>query len=162
MALIILFGTTGAGKTFIGKLLEKEFGYYFYDGDTDLTEEVKTALHSLMPITDAMRNRFINHLIAAIVKLTRKYPNLAVAQTFIKEKDRQKLLKKLPQAKFILVEAKTERRYKRRRARADYPWDETYVKKIDSSFETPEIPYQTISNDNDGIDKLKADLQRLV
>ncbi len=56
MPLIILFGTTGAGKTFIGRLLEKEFGYHFYDGDVDLTEEMKTALHSMQPINDAMRH----------------------------------------------------------------------------------------------------------
>ncbi len=162
MPLIILFGTTGAGKTFIGRLLEKEFGYHFYDGDVDLTEEMKTALHSMQPINDAMRHRFISHLIKSIMALAKQYPNLVVAQTFIKEKYRLRLLKKLPEAKFVLVNAQTELRYQRRRDRADYPWDDEYVRKMDAIFETPEIPFQTITNDSNGTKNLKADLQRLL
>jgi len=161
MPLLILFGPTGAGKTYIGKLLEKEFGYYFYDGDSDLTEEMKLALHSMRVITDRMRQKFITRLINSTAKLAAKHKNLAVTQTFIKNKYRQRLLKRLPQAKFILVKTKTDLRYQRRRERADYPWDEAYVKKMDSLFDVPKIPHREISNDSAGPENLKVSMQRL-
>ena len=162
MPLIILFGPTGAGKTYIGKLLEKEFGYYFYDGDTDLTTEMKQALNSMKVITDQMRQKFISRLINSTDRLCHNHDKLVVAQTFIKERYRVKLLKKLPQAKFVLVKTKTDLRYQRRQTRADYPWDEAYVKKMDSLFEALRIPYQTITNDSNGTNNLKADVGRLV
>lgn len=161
MPIIILFGPTGAGKTYIGRLLEKEFGYYFYNGDSDLTDEMKLALNSMQVITDRMRQKFINRLINTTVALSQKHQNLAVAQTFIKNKYRLRLLKKLPQARFVLVSTKTNRRYRRRQKRADYPWNETYVKKMDALFEPPQIPHQIITNDNNGPKDLKASLQSL-
>ena len=162
MALIILFGPTGAGKTYIGKLLEQEFSYYFYDGDGDLTEEMKQALNSMMVITDRMRQKFITLLINSTDRLCHNHDKLVVAQTFIKEKYRQRLIKKLPQAKFVLVKTIPALRYQRRQKRADYPWDETYVKKMDSLFETPKVPHQILTNDSTGSDSLKFSLRRLL
>lgn len=162
MPTLILFGPTSAGKTYVGKLLQQEFGYYFYDGDGDLTTEMKLALHSMQVITDRMRQKFITRLISSTVSLVKKHKNLAVAQTFIKEKYRQRLIKKLPQAKFVLVKTIPALRYQRRQKRADYPWDETYVKKMDSLFETPKVPHQILTNDSTGSDSLKFSLRRLL
>jgi gluconate kinase len=162
MPLIILFGPTGAGKTYIGRLLAKKFGYYFYDGDADLTAEMKQALNSMRVITDKMRQKFITRLINSAVKLAKQNPKLAVAQTFIKDKYRRRLLKKLPLAKFILVNTKTALRYRRRRRRADYPWDENYVQAMDALFEPPTIPCLTLTNDNNGTKKLLPALRRLL
>ena len=44
MSLIILFGLPGTGKTYVGKVFEKYFDYYFYDGDNDLTPEMREAI----------------------------------------------------------------------------------------------------------------------
>lgn len=161
MSLVILFGPTGAGKTYIGRLLAKEFNYHFYDGDSDLTEEMKQALNSMKVITDQMRRRFIARLLRSIDRLYHNHDKLVVAQTFIKEKYRRQLLKHLPQAKFIFIKTQTNLRYQRRQRRADYPWDEAYVKKMDSLFEVPRIPYLTITNDSNGPKGLLASLRRL-
>lgn len=162
MATLILFGPTGAGKTYIGKLLQKEFGWYFYDGDSDLTPEMKKALNSMKVITDKMRQKFITRVINTTVKLASQHNHIAVAQTFIKDKYRRRLLKKLPLARFVLIKTQEERRHERRRQRADYPWDESYVKKMDSIFEAPRIPHQIITNHNDGSNNLRSDLRRLL
>lgn len=162
MPILILFGPTGAGKTFIGRLLVKEFGWYFYDGDNDLTGEMKQALNSRQIITDRMRQKFISRLINSTVKLAKKHKNLAVAQTFIKDKYRQRLLKKLPSAQFILIQTAPPIRHRRRQKRADWPWDETYVRKMDRLFEAPKVPYRVITNDATGPDSLKSSLRRLV
>lgn len=162
MSLIILFGPTGAGKTYVGRLIEKEFGYYFYDGDTDLTDEMKKALNQMTPITDAMRDRFINKLLNSITRLSRNQAKLVVAQTFIKEKYRRELHKRWPQAKFVLVKTKPKIRFQRWRKRANYPWSEAYVKQMDAQFEPPKIPHQVLTNDSTGSTHLKVSLQRLV
>lgn len=162
MPVIIIFGPTGAGKTYVGKLIQKEFGYYFYDGDTDLTDEMKSALNRMQPITNAMRDRFINRLLVSIYKLASRQSKLVVAQTFIKEKYRRQLLKRWPGTKFILVKTKATIRYQRRQKRADYPWNEAYVKKMDSLFEPPKIPHQVLTNDNTGSTHLLAALRQLL
>ena len=162
MPILILFGPTGAGKTYIGRLLEKKFGYYFYDGDTDLTQEMKQALNSMKVITDRMRQKFITRLINSTGRLCHNHEKLVVAQTFIKDKYRVRLLKRLPLTQFILVKTKTDLRYQRRQQRADYPWDEAYVKKMDALFETPKIPHRTITNDNAGPNNLKSALRSLL
>jgi shikimate kinase len=36
MQLLVLFGLPGTGKTYVGKILEKDFGFFLHDGDTDL------------------------------------------------------------------------------------------------------------------------------
>ena len=158
MSLIILFGPAGAGKTYIGKLLAKHLGYYFYDGDADLTAEMKLALNKMRPITDPMRDRFFENLFKSIDLLQRQHKKLVVAQTFIKEKYRRRLKK----ARFFLVKTKPAIRYARRQKRADYPWDETYVKKMDSLFELPTIPHRVITNDKSGSTHLLKQLRSLL
>ncbi|HEX7542778.1 MAG TPA: shikimate kinase, partial [Patescibacteria group bacterium] len=106
MSLIILFGLPGTGKTFVGKIFEKYFDYYFYDGDNDLTEEMKEAIKVQRVFTNQMRDVFFEKLIKSIVNLKFKQKKLVVVQTFIKEKYRVKLINKIPEAKFILVETK--------------------------------------------------------
>ena len=160
--MIILFGPTGAGKTYIGKLLQKNFGFYFYDGDADLTDQMKEALKQMKPITEAMRDRFFERLFDSIDKLSRRHAKLVVAQTFIKEGYRKQLLSRYPQAKFILIKTKPLIRYRRRQIRADYPWDETYVKKMDALFQAPQIPHQVLTNDSNGPAPLLAALQQLL
>lgn len=162
MPILILFGPTGAGKTYIGRLLQKQFGYFFYDGDADLTAEMKQALNNMQIITDRMRQKFITRLINSTASLARQHANLVVSQTFIKEKYRLRLLKRLPSAQFILVKTKADLRHQRRRERADYPWDEAYVTKMDALFEPPQLPYLTVTNDTAGPDNLKSCLQSLL
>jgi replication-associated recombination protein RarA len=61
--LIIVFGKSGAGKTFIGQQIGKSMGFHFYDGDSDLTQEVKEAISANEPFTPEMRDRLYGHLV---------------------------------------------------------------------------------------------------
>lgn len=150
MSLIILFGLPGTGKTYIGKVFEKYFNYYFYEGDNDLTKEMKEAIKTKTVFTDEMRSSYFKTLISKIQNLKSKHKNLVIAQTFIKEKYRVDLLEKLPDAKFILVETKTTIREKRLIERKDYPLDLEYARKMEINFDKPIINHVTIVNDYDG------------
>ncbi len=106
MSLIVVFGLPGSGKTFVGRVFEKYFGYYSYDGDNDLTEEMKVAIKTKTVFTDQMRDVFFEKLIGNIQELKFKHKKLIIAQTFIKEKYRVDLLKKFLKQNSSLLKQK--------------------------------------------------------
>lgn len=162
MSLIILFGLPGTGKTFVGKVFEKYFDYYFYDGDNDLTEEMKQAIKVQKVFTDQMRDVFFKKLIDKIQKLAAKHNKLVVAQTFIKEKYRISLIKKIPETKFILIETKNSLREKRLAQRKDYPLDLEYARKMEMNFDKPIINHLVITNNIDGVEDIKKQIKNIV
>lgn len=155
MSLIILFGLPGAGKTFVGNIFEKYFDYYFYDGDKDLTEEMKEAIKVQRVFTDQMRDIFFQKLTKNIQKLKSRHKKLVVAQTFIKEKYRIAFIKKIKDAKFILIETKNSLREKRLARRTDYPLEMEYARKMSVNFDKPAIAHLVIMNNNDGVEDIK-------
>ena len=160
MSLIILFGLPGTGKTFVGNIFKKYFDYYFYDGDNDLTEEMKQAIKAQRVFTDQMRDVFFERLIDKIINLSTKHEKLVVAQTFIKEKYRTVLIKKIPETKFILIKTKKPVREKRLSKRIDCSLDLEYARKMEESFEKPKIDHLIIVNDDDGEDNIKKQIQQ--
>lgn len=161
MSLIILFGLPGTGKTYVGRVFEKYFNYYFYDGDNDLTEEMKNAIKTKTVFTNQMRDVFFKILTSKIQSLSKIHKNLIVAQTFIKEKYRVNLLKIIPKTKFILIETKKEIREKRLLQRTDYPLDLKYARIMDNNFEKPKIDHQIIFNYEKGEENIKAQINKL-
>src|SRR5260221_1720830 len=110
MKLFIFFGLPGAGKTYVGKIAEKYFGYHLYDGDQDMSDNYKKVVAE-EKMTDELRQEFFNHLIENVKKL--KEEKIVVTQTFLKEKFREQFYSAFPQAKFVFVEASVEVRKKR-------------------------------------------------
>lgn len=162
MSLIILFGLPGTGKTYVGKVFEKYFNYYFYEGDNDLTPEMKEAIKVQRVFTDQMRDVFFERLISKIQDLGSKIQNLVVAQTFIKEKYRVDLLKKIPTAKFILIETKKEIREKRLMKRVDYPLNLEYARKMEANFDKPMINHLIIIDDEDGDKNIQKQIEDML
>jgi gluconate kinase len=162
MSLIVLFGLPCTGKTYVGKIFEKYFDYYFYDGDNDLTEEMKDAIKVQRVFTDQMRDVFFEKLIGIIQELKSKHKKLVVAQTFIKEKYRVDLINKISETKFILVETKKVTREKRLTQRTDCPLEIEYARKMSSNFDKPIIDHVTIVNDDDGDESIKKQIKLIM
>ena len=160
MSLIILFGLPGTGKTHVGKMLKKYFNYYFYDGDNNLTPEMKEAIKIQKVFTDGMREKYFKKLINKIQKLVNKHQKIVIAQTFIKEKYRMNLLKKIPETKFILIETKKEIREKRLMERVDYPLDLEYARIMEVNFDKPKINHLIIVNNEKKEDNIKKQIQQ--
>lgn len=158
MPLIILFGLPGTGKSYVGKIFEKYFDYYFYDGDEDLTPKMKAAIKTKTVFTDQMRNIYFKILISKIKILSKKHQNLVVSQTFIKEKYRVNLLEKIPEAKFVLVETDKFTREKRLNERTNYPLDLEYARKMELNFEKPGVKHSTIVNNMSGNENVKKQI----
>ena len=162
MLLIILFGLQGTGKTFVGKIFEKYFNYYFYDGDRDLTDEMKEAIKVQRVFTDQMRDVFFEKLINKIQNLKSKYQNLVVSQTFIKERYRVNFINKIPEAKFVLIETKKSIREKRLMERSDFPLDLEYARKMELNFDKPIINHLIIVNDENGEENIIKQIQQFL
>lgn len=159
--LYIIFGYPGAGKTYTGKLFQKHFGFYFYDGDASLPEDMKQAINTQQLVTDAMRDEFFNTLLKDIGQLYKKYPNLVVAQTYIKEKYRKDVLAAFPDAKFVLIQTDTNIREKRLLTQHAYNLTLPYVRQMIKKFEKPSILYEKILNNVTGDKSVRKQIQLL-
>ncbi|MBI2029228.1 hypothetical protein HYT02_02320 [Candidatus Gottesmanbacteria bacterium] len=161
MSLIILFGLPAAGKTYTAKFFSQYFGYHFYEGDNDLTEEMMFAIQTQATITNKMRDRFFEKIIDHLNTLHNYHTKIVLAQTFIKEKYRLKILKYFPQAKFILISADDNIRELRLDKRSEFPLDKTYAQKMIPNFDTPKISHQILLNNVDGESAILSQLRNL-
>lgn len=162
MKLYILFGLPGAGKTYVGSIFQKQFGFYFYEGDTELIDEMKEAIQTKTVFTDEMRDKFFAELLKKINLLSKSYQRIVVSQTFIKEKYRQQVLATFPEAQFILVQTDTAIREKRLEQRTDYPLDLAYSRKMVANFEDAKIPHTILVNNEQGELFIQKKLRKLL
>jgi gluconate kinase len=145
--LIYLFGLPAAGKNYVGGVLAEEFGYTFYDGDLDLTPEMRAAVRDERPFTNEMRDRFYAALVERIAALRREHPYLAFGQATFKERHRRLIADAFPDVNFVLVEAEEDVRLARL-ARGDNPVTVEYARRIAAFFEPPQHPHYVITNNN--------------
>jgi gluconate kinase len=162
MQIIVLFGLPGAGKSFIGDLLQDEFHFYHYDGDQSLPKIMKQAIFKKLPITNTMRTIFFKRLTQKTKKLLLTHQKIIVSQTFIKDKYRKYFLAQIPEAQFILIKAKKSIREKRLLKRLEYPLDIKYAQKMITIFEKPKIVSKQITNNIDGKKSLRLKLQKIL
>ncbi len=118
--LLILYGSPGSGKTFIGQWLMNEYGFHFYDADIHLTDEMKASLHNKQPFTDAMRSRFFSIVTNHMKSLLKRYEKLVMAQAISRKIYRDQIARTFPSAKFICIETSDRLRRKRLNERADW------------------------------------------
>ena len=118
--IIFLYGPPGSGKTYIGDWLQSEYGYYFYDADFDLTEDMKINLCKKKPFTPVMRENFFSIIIKKMSRLSTHYPQLVVAQACSQMVNRKQIQKVFPHASFIHVNVDYDIRVKRLTERNDW------------------------------------------
>jgi gluconate kinase len=159
--LYVTFGLPGAGKSYAARVFER-FGYYIHDADVDLPDDMRQAIATQQSVNDEMRDRFFQNITEHVKRLMARHQKIVVAQTFIKEKYRQRFLEHFPQARFVLVEAQDHIRENRLARRTHQPLDPEYTRKMIKLFEPPHIPHIAISNDVDGDQYLEAQIQLLV
>ena len=147
----MLFGLTGAGKSFVGNVIANHLQYNFWDGDEALTEEMQKCIDIKQHFSQKMRNQLVEALIEYIVSLQSKKNNLIVAQGLYKEINRQNIKLHFPESHFIYVKANHKIREKRLIKR-NSKVSTDYAKLIDSSFELPVLEHDIIINNTTGND----------
>lgn len=144
---VVLFGIPGAGKTFVGRTLQDEFGFRFHDADHELPDNMRAALAMKQPVTDDMRNRFFEKVTQKVSELRSAGCPVAIAQTFLKDRYRRAMLATFPDTLFILVESRPELIVERFDRRADYLIDVNDALQMAARFEPPTIPHHIVQND---------------
>ncbi len=144
--ILFLFGVPGAGKSFVGRILRDEFGFYFHDADHDLPDSMRGALATKQPVTDAMRDHFFERVVASMRRLAAQHERLAVAQTLMKDKHRRVIQAAFPQAHFIRVESPPDLIESRFLQRTSYLIDLEDARRISAQFEPPTLHHRVLQN----------------
>ena len=120
--IIIVFGLAASGKTYIGELIAKYFGYHHEDADQWLLDEMKQCILNKEIFTTPMLSKFTTKVIKEIKDLKQNYSNLVVSQAFYRSKNREEILKNFQKEEllFIQVNAKDEIILERLKKRGDW------------------------------------------
>ena len=152
----IFFGQSGAGKSFVGRVCAEEFGFELYDGDRDLTPEMRAALREQRVFTPAMRAEFSAVLSrgvrAACARISRSegaIPGLAVCQGLFKIRDRAQLELDFPTARLVWVRAPEALSDARLRQREGHVASRAYARLVNGGFEAPSPDGRVLENDGD-------------
>jgi len=148
--IIIVFGLAASGKTYVGKLIAKHFGYHHEDADQWLLDDMKQAIEQKQNFTLEMLDGFTKNVIKHIKNLSHKYPNLVISQAFYRQENRDKILKNFPEENliFIQVDANDKVILKRLKSRGDWV-DEKYAAEMRRYFEAMD-QVKIINNDRFG------------
>lgn len=160
--LLVVFGKPGAGKSYIADVAARNLGYFPYNGDTDIPQDMNDALFQKKEITDTMRRQFLDAMIASIAALSTTHDKIIVHQTFIKECMRKKVLDTFPYAKFLLVEADDAIREKRYMKRKYFNLGLPYLRRMSDLFEPVQIPHSKIINDDEGAAHITEQLEKII
>lgn len=160
--ILVTFGLPGTGKTYVGKILSKKLGWFYYDGDLLLSEEITQAVRKKAVITDTMRDKFFTALIKHVQILQKKHTNIVVSQTFIKEKYRRQFLAQFPKTKFVLVQTQESIREARLKKRKRFKIDKNYARAMCKIFEAPLLTHEIINNDKDGAEAIETQIAILM
>jgi gluconate kinase len=152
--IFFLFGPAGVGKNYVAETLATHFGYHFWDADEALPLDMQTYIACKQVFTQEMRDRFTQIIISNTETLAEKYPHLIVTQALYKERNRLQLAEAFPGAQFILIKTKLENIIRRLKKR-DNLVDQIYAEKIQSQFEEPLLPHNSIINNADQAEIIK-------
>jgi len=88
---ILLMGTTGAGKSTVGKLLAARLGWAFLDADDFHPPENIEKMKRGIPLTDADRLPWLEKIHAELVRLSSAGENAVLACSALKQSYRDRL-----------------------------------------------------------------------
>lgn len=158
---LLLFGPIGSGKSYIGELLAQEFGLHYHDADHDLPADALEAIVRHEPFTEAMREQFLERVIARIRVLANAHPHFVVAQALFRNRQRARLLDTFPSLQLVWVRSSPEQIAERLRARTGHLASSYYATTVNPSFEPPTVPHLALDNVPDP-DGLRFNLVRLL
>ena len=89
--IVIVFGVSGAGKTTIGKLLAREFGWRFYEADDFHLQASINKMRRGIPLTDEDRSPWLESLHHLIKRSLEAGQNAVLACSALKRSYRERL-----------------------------------------------------------------------
>lgn len=158
--LLVLFGKTGAGKSYAAEIFAQKFGFYLYDADRDLTAEMRQAIANGLTFNDGMRDRYVEILWKKTAELLNENSKVVLAQGLFKNKHRRILMEAFPFAVFVWVDA-DDRLIEERITKRSGSVTLEYARRINPLFETPDFECEKIIN-NGGAEELVSEVSKIV
>jgi gluconokinase len=106
--IVLLMGVTGSGKTTVGKLLGRDLGWQFYDGDDYHPDSNVRRMAQGIPLTDEDRRAWLDTLRKLLEELVEKSEPAVVACSALKESYRRYLLGKRQDIRLVYLKGDYE------------------------------------------------------
>jgi gluconate kinase len=142
-----LFGKAGSGKTHIGVVAGRDYGFHFHDADQDLPESFRQAIAAGGGVTEKMRQEYLESMIATIRRLAAEHANLCVSQALFRDRMRLRIREAVPAVEFVWVDAPDDVLWGRLEARGGHIASRPYAQMVNKLFEAPTVPHARFIND---------------
>ena len=159
--LIILFGLPGAGKSFAGEILRADFGYTFHEADEDIPDDYRQQVLAGQVVGEPMRDAYHQHLLARIAELQTAHPRLAVAAPLLRDRHRQWIHARFPEAVFILVRC-DQPVWQARLAARTHTISLAYAQKVAGMNEPVSVPHVVLDDSGEGANGLRRRLAKIL
>ncbi len=159
--LLILFGLPGAGKSFAGQILSTDFGFTFHEADDDIPDDYRQQVLAGQVVGEPRRDAYHRQLIERIAELQTVHPRLAVAAPLLRDRHRQWIQERFPQAAFVLVTCDPQA-WQARLAARTHTISLEYAQKVASMNEPVTVPYMALDDSADGADGLRQQITEVL
>ena len=141
--IVVVAGVAGAGKTTVGRALAAALGWRFHDADDVHTPEARERMRRGEPLTDALRQPWLERVRAIIADAADRGESSVVACSALKQQYRDLLSRDLP-VRFVLLRADADVLRARLQTRGGHF---AGVSLLDSQLATLEEPSDAIALD---------------
>jgi gluconokinase len=142
-----LFGKAGSGKSHIGEVASRTYGFHFHDADRDLPDAFRKAMERGGGVTEEMREEFTAILIATIRRLASAHRDVCISQALVRNRIRERILQAVPSVELVWVDAPEDVIAARLESRPDHIASKPYARMVNSLFEAPTVPHARFIND---------------
>jgi gluconate kinase len=159
--LIILFGLPGAGKSFAGQLLATDFGFVFHEADEDIPDDYRRLVQAGQVVGEPMRDDYHRHLLDVIAELQAAHPRLAVAAPLLRDRHRQWIHMRFPDAVFVQVRCEPAA-WQARLAARTHTISLAYAQKVAAMDEPVSVPHLVLDDSSAGAGDLRAQIAEIL
>ncbi|WP_374012836.1 gluconokinase [Pseudoxanthomonas koreensis] len=134
----VVMGVSGSGKTTLARALASAWGATFLDADDFHSEQAKALMASGQPLTDAMRQPWVERIAADLARRVAAGENVTLAFSGLRRAHRDMLRQAGLPLQFLFLHGEAELIASRMRARSDHYMP---VCLLDSQFAALEPPH---------------------
>ena len=151
---IYIFGLTGVGQTFVGKIFSEFAGYYLYEADETLPKEMREAVEKNLEWTETQLDGYYDLIKENILDLIKVHPKIVITQATYFQRHRDMMIAAI----LLLVTADYGINVKRIKERNDFVTVE-YFKLSRRYFEPAKARTKVLEN-NTGKAEIIKQLQK--